>query len=55
MFNPLYTTYLVMRIAFWRFVLLCAGRRHPSRLHAQWMVFLLRDAVHREFRVRLIK
>jgi hypothetical protein len=55
MFNPLYATYLVIRIAFWRFVLLCAGRRHPSRLHAQWMVFLLRDALRREFRERLIK
>jgi hypothetical protein len=53
MFNALYATYLVLRVAFWRFVLFCAGRRHPSRLHAQWMLFILRDALRREFRKRL--
>jgi hypothetical protein len=47
-FNPLRAAWIVLRLAFWRFVLWNAGRNHGSRTHAQWMCFILHRTLEKE-------
>jgi hypothetical protein len=47
-FNPLRASWIVLRLAFWRFILWTAGRDHDSRPHAQWMCFILRRMIEKE-------
>jgi len=47
-FSPLRASLIVLRLAFWKFVLWNAGPDHDSRTHAQWMCFILRKMIEKE-------